>query len=99
MNTEEFRKYGKQMIDYICEYGQTIDERDVAPTVDPGFLRKLLPGTLISYPPPLRSLRKTERSTYIRISAPWVLHSQVATVKQTINFHKLRFARVSCYVG
>lgn len=58
MNTEEFRKYGKQMIDYICEYGQTIDERDVAPTVDPGFLRKLLPGTLVSYPP-LRSLRKT----------------------------------------
>lgn len=44
MNTEEFRKYGKQMIDYICDYGQTIDTRDVAPTVDPGFLRKLLPG-------------------------------------------------------
>ncbi|XP_055533927.1 aromatic-L-amino-acid decarboxylase [Wyeomyia smithii] len=43
MNAEEFRVYGKQMIDYICDYGNTIEERDVAPTVDPGFLRQLLP--------------------------------------------------------
>lgn len=44
MNTEEFRVHGKRMIDYICDYGRTIECRDVAPTVDPGFLRHLLPG-------------------------------------------------------
>lgn len=44
MNTEEFRVHGKQMIDYICDYGKTIESRDVAPTVDPGFLRQMLPG-------------------------------------------------------
>uniref|UniRef100_A0A8D8NBY8 Tyrosine decarboxylase n=6 Tax=Culex pipiens TaxID=7175 RepID=A0A8D8NBY8_CULPI len=43
MNTEEFRVHGKQMIDYICDYGKTIESRDVAPTVDPGFLRQMLP--------------------------------------------------------
>ncbi|XP_062552761.1 aromatic-L-amino-acid decarboxylase [Armigeres subalbatus] len=43
MNTEEFRVHGKRMIDYICDYGKTIECRDVAPTVDPGFLRHLLP--------------------------------------------------------
>ncbi|XP_055608424.1 aromatic-L-amino-acid decarboxylase [Uranotaenia lowii] len=43
MNTEEFRAYGKQMIDYICDYRTKIEDRDVAPTVDPGFLRQLLP--------------------------------------------------------
>ncbi|TDG50172.1 hypothetical protein AWZ03_003388 [Drosophila navojoa] len=44
MNVEEFRKYGKEVIDYICEYGSKIEERDVAPTLDPGYLKKLLPA-------------------------------------------------------
>lgn len=44
MNVEEFRKYGKEVIDYICQYGSNIEERDVAPTLNPGYLKKLLPG-------------------------------------------------------
>lgn len=44
MDVEEFRKYGKEVIDYICQYGTNIEERDVAPTLDPGYLKKLLPG-------------------------------------------------------
>ncbi|XP_016958118.1 aromatic-L-amino-acid decarboxylase [Drosophila biarmipes] len=44
MNVEEFRKYGKEVIDYICQYGTNIEERDVAPTLDPGYLKKLLPA-------------------------------------------------------
>lgn len=43
MNTEEFRVYGKRMVDYISEYRDTVDERNVAPTLDPGYLKKLLP--------------------------------------------------------
>uniref|UniRef100_A0A336L4L2 CSON004112 protein n=1 Tax=Culicoides sonorensis TaxID=179676 RepID=A0A336L4L2_CULSO len=43
MNTEEFRKNGKEMIDYICNYMENIDQRDVAPGVDPGFLKALIP--------------------------------------------------------
>lgn len=44
MNVEEFRKYGKEVIDYICEYSSNIEEREVAPTLNPGYLKKLLPG-------------------------------------------------------
>lgn len=44
MDVEEFRKYGKEVIDYICQYGANIEERDVSPTLDPGYLKKLLPG-------------------------------------------------------
>ncbi|KAL7737720.1 hypothetical protein ACLKA6_006113 [Drosophila palustris] len=44
MNVEEFRKYGKEVIDYICQYGSNIEERDVAPTLNPGYLKKLLPA-------------------------------------------------------
>lgn len=43
MNTEDFRKYGKLMIDYICDYAENIEKRDVAPTLDPGYLKQLIP--------------------------------------------------------
>lgn len=44
MDVEEFRKSGKEMIDYICDYVENIEQRDVAPTLDPGYLKPLLPG-------------------------------------------------------
>lgn len=37
-NYEEFRTYGKQMVDYICDYVKNMDQRQVAPTIEPGFL-------------------------------------------------------------
>lgn len=43
-NYEEFRKHGKQMVDYICDYVNTMDQRPVAPTIDPGYLVPLLAG-------------------------------------------------------
>ena len=47
MNVEEFRKHGKELIDYICEYSKNIEQRDVAPTLDPGYLKYLVPGGLV----------------------------------------------------
>lgn len=43
MNIEEFREHGREMIDYICDYMQNIGDRDVVPTVEPGYLKKLIP--------------------------------------------------------
>lgn len=43
MDTEQFRKYGKEMVDYICEYLETIQERRVTPTVSPGWLKNKIP--------------------------------------------------------
>lgn len=37
-NYEEFRTHGKQMVDYICDYVKNMDQRQVAPTIEPGFL-------------------------------------------------------------
>lgn len=45
-NYEEFRKHGKQMVDYICDYVATMDQRDVAPSIDPGYLPPLLAGNV-----------------------------------------------------
>lgn len=44
MNTEGFRVHGKNVVDYICNYNSTLSSRQVAPTMDPGFLKKLIPG-------------------------------------------------------
>jgi aromatic-L-amino-acid/L-tryptophan decarboxylase len=56
MDAEEFRKAGYQAIDQstvplvgrvtywvVVEYFQTIGERTVLPSVEPGFMRKALP--------------------------------------------------------
>ncbi|XP_064642633.1 aromatic-L-amino-acid decarboxylase-like [Lineus longissimus] len=44
MDTEEFRKRGKEMVDYICDYLDTINTRRVTPEVQPGYLSQILPS-------------------------------------------------------
>uniref|UniRef100_T1I5A1 Uncharacterized protein n=1 Tax=Rhodnius prolixus TaxID=13249 RepID=T1I5A1_RHOPR len=43
MDTMEFRRRGKEMVDYICEYMTSLSKRRVTPSVEPGYLRSLLP--------------------------------------------------------
>ncbi|VDM45971.1 unnamed protein product [Toxocara canis] len=43
MNAEEFRKYGKEMVDFVADYWQTIRERKPISTVSPGYIKQLVP--------------------------------------------------------
>ncbi|XP_009959293.1 PREDICTED: aromatic-L-amino-acid decarboxylase isoform X3 [Leptosomus discolor] len=43
MDAAEFRKRGKEMVDYIADYLEKIDRRQVFPDVEPGYLRPLIP--------------------------------------------------------
>lgn len=43
MDSEEFRQRGKEMVDYIANYLDTIEERRVTPAIEPGYLRRLVP--------------------------------------------------------
>lgn len=43
MDVEEFRKFGKAAIDYLVNYFETIRERPVLPSVEPGYLQHLIP--------------------------------------------------------
>ncbi|KAK2141740.1 hypothetical protein LSH36_1050g00038 [Paralvinella palmiformis] len=45
MNSSEFRKHGKEMVDYIADYMENIVTRTVFPEVQPGYLREMLPNT------------------------------------------------------
>ncbi|KAH8370147.1 hypothetical protein KR093_002345 [Drosophila rubida] len=44
MDSTEFRKRGVEMVEYICNYLETLNERRVTPSVEPGYLRHLLPS-------------------------------------------------------
>ena len=43
MDINDFRKRGKEMVDYICDYLEHIGKRRVIPDVQPGYLRKFIP--------------------------------------------------------
>ena len=43
MDTEEFRRLGHRVIDWIADYRETIAERPVAPPTEPGSVRRQLP--------------------------------------------------------
>lgn len=43
MDTVEFRRRGKEMVDYIADYLENIEQRPVYPDVEPGYLRGLIP--------------------------------------------------------
>nr|XP_012234480.1 PREDICTED: histidine decarboxylase [Linepithema humile]XP_012234481.1 PREDICTED: histidine decarboxylase [Linepithema humile] len=43
MNLDEYRKHGKEMVDYIADYLENIRSRRVYPAVSPGYLRNVLP--------------------------------------------------------
>ncbi|XP_043275547.1 aromatic-L-amino-acid decarboxylase-like [Venturia canescens] len=43
MDSKGFSDFGKAAIDYIIEYTEGIRDRDVLPSVEPGYLSKLMP--------------------------------------------------------
>ncbi|KAH8024286.1 hypothetical protein HPB51_022405 [Rhipicephalus microplus] len=43
MDIEEYRKRGKEMVDYIADYLTNIRQRRVFPNVKPGYMRELVP--------------------------------------------------------
>ncbi|XP_055837642.1 3,4-dihydroxyphenylacetaldehyde synthase 2 [Episyrphus balteatus] len=50
MDSKEFREFGKAAIDFIADYMDTIRERDVLPSVSPGYLFDLLPKEIPEAP-------------------------------------------------
>uniref|UniRef100_A0A8C3BFB1 Histidine decarboxylase n=1 Tax=Cairina moschata TaxID=8855 RepID=A0A8C3BFB1_CAIMO len=45
MEPEEYRRRGKEMVDYICQYLSNVRERRVIPDVQPGYMRAQLPDS------------------------------------------------------
>ena len=44
MDVAEFRRRGKEMVDYVADYMENIEQRQVYPDVEPGYLRSMIPA-------------------------------------------------------
>lgn len=44
MDIAEFRRRGKEMVDFVADYIESIEKRHVFPDVQPGYLRPLIPS-------------------------------------------------------
>uniref|UniRef100_A0A8C4WLR9 Aromatic-L-amino-acid decarboxylase n=1 Tax=Gopherus evgoodei TaxID=1825980 RepID=A0A8C4WLR9_9SAUR len=70
MDTTEFRKRGKEMVDYIADYFEQLEERQVYPDVEPGYLRPLIPDSAPQEPEGFEDVLKDVE----RIIMPGVTH-------------------------
>uniref|UniRef100_A0A8C8RBA4 Aromatic-L-amino-acid decarboxylase n=1 Tax=Pelusios castaneus TaxID=367368 RepID=A0A8C8RBA4_9SAUR len=70
MDTSEFRKRGKEMVDYIADYYDQLDTRQVYPDVEPGYLRHLIPDSAPQEPESFEDVLKDVE----RIIMPGVTH-------------------------
>ncbi|KAI6241791.1 Aromatic-L-amino-acid decarboxylase [Aphelenchoides fujianensis] len=44
MTPADFRRVGRQTVDYIADYMENVHNRRVVPSIEPGYLRELLPS-------------------------------------------------------
>ena len=52
MDSEAFRRAAGEMADFIVDYLRDVGNRPVLPTVEPGYLHKLLPSKAPEKPEP-----------------------------------------------
>jgi aromatic-L-amino-acid/L-tryptophan decarboxylase len=58
MDQEEFKRCGRLMIDYVAQYCENIRDRPVAPSVQPGYLYKLIPDQAPEKPEDFEDIMK-----------------------------------------
>jgi len=78
MDSTEFRRRGREMIDYVANYLDNIDKKRVTPTVKPGYLKSLIPTEAPEHPEKWEAIMEdvddkimsgviTDRAIFIRI--------------------------------
>ncbi|XP_055596100.1 3,4-dihydroxyphenylacetaldehyde synthase-like [Uranotaenia lowii] len=85
MDVNEFREFGKAAIDFIADYFETIRERDVLPSVEPGYLHDLLPSDM----PERGEDWKASMEKFQKFILPGITHWQ------SPNFHAFYPSRTS----
>ncbi|XP_069469512.1 aromatic-L-amino-acid decarboxylase [Ambystoma mexicanum] len=70
MDSAEFRKRGKEMVDYIADYMEQIEKRQVYPDVEPGYLRPMIPDSAPEVPETFEAIMKDVE----RVIMPGVTH-------------------------
>ncbi|GMT16168.1 hypothetical protein PFISCL1PPCAC_7465, partial [Pristionchus fissidentatus] len=72
ISRDEFRRIGKDTIEYIAEYHENIGKRRVVPAIEPGYLRDLIPHEA----PKKSETFETVLEDFERLIMPGVTHWQ-----------------------
>ncbi|HET7286279.1 MAG TPA: pyridoxal-dependent decarboxylase [Pyrinomonadaceae bacterium] len=56
MKAEDFRRFGHELIDWIADYFENIDQRPVMPAMEPGDLKAQLPATPPAHGEPMEQI-------------------------------------------
>ncbi|KAH8400568.1 hypothetical protein KR222_006819 [Zaprionus bogoriensis] len=72
MDAKEFREFGKAAVDFVADYLENIRDHDVLPSVEPGYMLKLLPNQMPEAPEDWRSILKD----IDRVVKPGITHWQ-----------------------
>ncbi|XP_034031166.1 aromatic-L-amino-acid decarboxylase [Thalassophryne amazonica] len=70
MDIAEFRRLGKLMVDYVVDYLENIEERQVYPDVEPGYLHHLIPTEAPQEPESYEEIMKDVE----RVIMPGITH-------------------------
>uniref|UniRef100_A0A8D8ND27 Alpha-methyldopa hypersensitive protein n=1 Tax=Culex pipiens TaxID=7175 RepID=A0A8D8ND27_CULPI len=46
MDVNEFREFGKAAIDWVADYLENVRDREVLPSVEPGYLHEMIPSEI-----------------------------------------------------
>lgn len=65
MNAVEFKKHGKALIEYLSNYIENIEELDVLPSVEPGFLSKFIPKECSEESEPFEDIIKDFQTNFM----------------------------------
>ncbi|KAJ2680754.1 hypothetical protein GGI25_000389 [Coemansia spiralis] len=58
IDTAEFRKYGKEMVDIIADYYENVNNMPPKSTVKPGYLYKLMPREIPEDPESFEDIKR-----------------------------------------
>lgn len=72
MDAKEFREFGKAAVDFVADYLENIRDHDVLPSVEPGYLLKLLPNHMPERPEDWQNILKDIN----RVIKPGITHWQ-----------------------
>ena len=56
MSPEEFRRYGHELVEWVANYMETVSDRPVVSTVEPGSIRAMLPAEAPEQPEPFEAV-------------------------------------------
>ena len=56
MSSDDFRRYGYEVIDWVADYLDSVEDRPITPAIEPGEIRSMLPDAAPEQPEPFDAI-------------------------------------------